>query len=262
MIRIIICCILFLSFYTSCNNATTQTDVVTTLDSIPDIKKEHISLDFITGAFSPEADSSFVSIDIKHADREGMFIKKEAYDSFIKMWKAAKKDGINLVIRSAARNFEYQKGIWERKWTGQTILSDGSNANTAFSDPKVRALKILEYSSMPGSSRHHWGTDIDLNNFNNSWFESGEGLRVFEWLSKNASDYGFCRPYTKKDSLRPNGYNEEKWHWSYFPLSNNYTAFAEANLKDSMVSGFKGSEVCSEIDIVNNYVLGISQDCK
>jgi len=236
--------------------------VSVTLDSIPKTKKEHVDLDFIIGAFNPETDSSFVPVDLKYADREGMYIKKEAYTSFINMWKAAQKEGINLVIRSAARNFEYQKGIWERKWTGQTVLSDGTNANTTYQDPKNRALKILQYSSMPGSSRHHWGTDIDLNNFNNSWFESGEGLKLFDWLTNNASEFGFCRPYTKKDSLRPNGYNEEKWHWSYFPLSKSYTAFAKANLRDSMILGFQGSEVCKEINIVNNYVLGISQDCK
>ncbi|NJK84501.1 MAG: M15 family metallopeptidase [Saprospiraceae bacterium] len=44
-------------------------------------------------------------------------------------------------------------------------------------NPQERALKILKYSSMPGTSRHHWGTDIDLNSFSNSYFEQGEGKK-------------------------------------------------------------------------------------
>jgi len=115
---------------------------------------------------------------------------------------------------------------------------------------------------MPSTSRHHWGTDIDLNNFNNSYFESGEGLKVFEWLEQHAHEYGFCRPYTAKDSLRPNGYNEEKWHWSYTPLSDKFTDIAAQHLKDNMIQGFLGSQVADELDVVENYVLGINHGCR
>jgi len=115
---------------------------------------------------------------------------------------------------------------------------------------------------MPGTSRHHWGTDIDLNNFNNAWFEKGDGLELFIWLEKNAHAYGFCRPYTKKDMERPDGYNEEKWHWSYMPLSQKLTDLAEAYLEDEMLKGFMGSEVAPELDIVKKYVLGINHGCR
>lgn len=225
-------------------------------------KKSKITVDFITGHFNPATDSTFTHISEKYADRHGMYMKKEAYDSFINMWKAAKADGINLIIRSAARNFDYQKGIWERKWTGNTILSNGENASKVYSKPEDRALKILEYSSMPGTSRHHWGTDIDFNNFNNEWFEKGEGLKLFKWLEKYASDYGFCRPYTEKGDERPDGYNEEKWHWSYMPLSQAYTEFAKNELNNLNIKGFKGSEVANSIDVVNKYILGINHSCK
>ena len=220
-----------------------------------------LSLDFIMGKFNPNEDSSFIKIPIAYADQEGRLMKKEAFESFQKMHAAAKKEGINLVIRSAVRNFDYQKGIWERKWTGATKLSNGEDAQTAYSASDQRAKKILEYSSMPGTSRHHWGTDIDLNSFENSWFESGEGLKVFEWLDANAADFGFCRPYTRKDESRPFGYNEEKWHWSYTPLSDIYTQFAEEHLNAHMISGFKGSEVSDTLDVVNKYVLGINHNC-
>jgi hypothetical protein len=115
---------------------------------------------------------------------------------------------------------------------------------------------------MPGTSRHHWGTDIDFNSFNNQWFEKGKGLELFSWLEKNASSYGFCRPYTAKGKERPHGYNEEKWHWTYMPLSKIYTSYAEQYLKDNMISGFQGSKVAEQLNVVNHYVLGINKNCK
>jgi len=198
-------------------------------------KLDNVSLDFIMGKFDPSKDTTFVKIPTQFADREGMYMKKEAFSAF---------------------------KIWEKKWTGKTILSNGEDASKTYLDPATRALKILEYSSMPGTSRHHWGTDIDFNNFNNSWFESGEGLKLFNWLSANASDFGFCRPYTEKGENRPDGYNEEKWHWSYTPLSDIYTEFAKTNLSSSMINNFQGSAVSDKIDVVNKYVLGINHSCK
>ena len=220
-----------------------------------------VDINKIIGLLPPSQDSSFTSIAKKHADREGLYMHAEAYSAFKKMYNAAKQDGINLEIKSAARNFDYQKNIWEKKWTGKTILSSGEDASKAFPDSKNRALKILEYSSMPGTSRHHWGTDIDLNNFNNEWFESGEGLKIYNWLEKHAHEYGYCRPYTEKGEGRPNGYNEEKWHWSYTPISNLYTKYAAQNLTNEQISGFMGSEVANEINVVQNYILGINQNC-
>ena len=253
-------------FFFSCADQKKEKPVAPVIQAVEEPDRpidfpESLTLDFIMGKFDPAQDSSFTPILTKHADRSGMLMKKEAYESFQKMYEDALQDGVQLVIRSAARNFDYQKGIWERKWTGETILSNGNNAMTTYADPGVRAQKILEYSSMPGTSRHHWGTDIDFNSFDNKWFESGEGLKLYNWLENNAEKYGFCRPYTAKDSLRPNGYNEEKWHWSYTPLSDIYTAFASEKMKANYVKGFAGSEVAEQLDVVNHYILGINHQC-
>ncbi len=215
----------------------------------------------VMGLFDPAEDPRFVLINPSHADKKGLYLHQDTYGAFLKMYGAARSAGIELQIRSATRNFDYQKGIWERKWTGETILSNGEDASKVYPNSYDRAKKILEYSSMPGTSRHHWGTDIDLNNFNNSWFESGEGLVLFNWLEANAHKYGFCRPYTLKDASRPDGYNEEKWHWSYTPLANKLTAYAEAHLEDKMITGFMGSEVADSLDVVQKYVLGINRGC-
>jgi LAS superfamily LD-carboxypeptidase LdcB len=225
-------------------------------------KMKNLDIDYCMGRFEPKSHEDFIAIPIKYADREGMFMRVDAYSAFEKMYEEAKKGGVNLQIRSAARNFDYQKGIWERKWTGATKLSDGTNVSTDIDAPIDKALKILEYSSMPGTSRHHWGTDIDLNAFNNEYFEKGEGKKTYDWLNSNASTYGFCQPYTQKGPNRPNGYNEEKWHWSFQPISQGITNYAEDHMRNEMISGFLGAETAADIDVVLKYVLGVNRGCR
>lgn len=222
---------------------------------------EDLTLDYCMGKFDPAKDDRFVKIATKYADREGMYLRAEAFGAFVKMYDAAMKDGVKLVIRSATRNFTYQRGIWERKWTGKTPLSDGINAAKDIAQDKARAEKIMNYSAMPGASRHHWGTDIDLNSFNNDYFASGTGLKVYQWLSQHAHEYGYCQPYTPKENGR-SGYNEEKWHWSYTPLSKPLTAFVAMHLHDHHFSDFAGYGTAEEINVVKNYVLGIDATCK
>ena len=85
-------------------------------------------VEYIMGQFDPSKHEDFTVIPQKYADRDSMFLRKDAMDAFIKMYEAALLDGVKLVIRSATRNFNSQKSIWERKWNGSTILSDGINA--------------------------------------------------------------------------------------------------------------------------------------
>lgn len=217
---------------------------------------------YLMGKFDPASKTGFVRIPRKYADRSGLYLREEALEKFIKMRTAAKKAGVHLVIRSATRNFDYQKGIWERKWLGKTKLSNGINVARDIVDPMDKSLHILEYSSMPGTSRHHWGTDIDLNSFNNKWFQSGKGLKLFQWMNANAAKYGFHRPYTAKGAQRPNGYNEEKWHWSYTPLAKKMTQDAERVLDDSQITGFLGSETAEAIGVVQHYILGVHPSCR
>lgn len=226
-----------------------------------DEPKLEFSLEYLVGKFEPAEHPDFILVDKKYADAEGYYLRKETYESFKKMWEAAKADSITLTIVSATRNFYRQKAIWEAKWTGARKIENGTNAAQKYPDPKTRALKILEYSSMPGTSRHHWGTDVDLNDLDNFTFEQGQGKKVYDWLQKHAHEYGFCQPYTEKGQNRPHGYNEEKWHWSYTPVSKQLTEMAARRLQDQMIGGFQGAETALSIGIVKKYVLGINQSC-
>lgn len=224
------------------------------------IVQDTFTIAYLTGQFDPATHPEFTTIETKYADRAGQYMRRDAYEAFKKMHAAAAADGVTLRIISAARNFNRQKEIWEAKWNGSRLV-DGKNLSETMPDPAQRALKILEYSSMPGSSRHHWGTDFDLNALTDGYFRQGEGLKIFEWLTAHAQEYGFCRPYSAKGPERPNGYFEEKWHWSYQPVSGKLTEMARTQLKDSMIRGFSGAEVSGRIGIVQNYVLGVSKDC-
>lgn len=247
-------CLFALLVFPACGNADTAAPPVSPAavkkasDTIPSYAL--VSKDYLLGKFDPSKHPDFVAVGRPYTDKPGMMLRKEAFEAFQKMWESAKKDGISLKIISSTRTFNQQKSIWEGKWERFALQTP---------TPKNRALKILEYSSMPGSSRHHWGTDLDLNDLNNPSFEQrGKYQKVYEWLSAHAHEYGFGQPYS---AGRPNGYHEEKWHWSYTPLSKAFLAQYKANIRDADIQGFQGADLAPEIGAIKHYVLGINPDC-
>ena len=216
------------------------------LDSI---NETAITKNFVLGKFDYRNHELFTKANAVHASKN-LYLNKKVYSTFIRMFNQAKTDGITLKIISGTRNFAEQKAIWERKWKKYKNL-----------EPIERAKKILEYSSMPSTSRHHWGTDIDLNSFANSYFEKGQGAKAYKWLLKNANSYGFYQVYTDKTTGR-SGYNLERWHWSYLPLASKYLSYYNTHVDYSDILGFKGSELAKELHIIPNYVNGISEKSK
>jgi zinc D-Ala-D-Ala carboxypeptidase len=213
------------------------------------------SNDELLGRFEPSTHSDFMSIKAPYTKKDGMRMRSEAGYAFIAMWKHAKKDGITLDIISSTRNFEHQSGIWNRKWKALGAKKGMSAAE--------KAVHIMRFSAMPGCSRHHWGTDIDLNSLENGHFEAGGvGAATYQWLVKHASDYGFCQVYSARSTGRATGYEEEKWHWSYLPIAQPMlTAFLE-QISYADIIGFEGSEKAKEIAVIKNYVSGISEACQ
>ena len=180
------------------NKNTDQLTIVEPGREVITTPADYIDLDYVKGKFDPSQHPAFIRIEKKYSPKDDIYLNRDAYAAFERMHAAAQADQINLVIRSAARNFDYQRGIWERKWTGETKLSGNIDASTQYPSAIDRAKAILLYSSMPGTSRHHWGTDIDLNDFENSYFEHGQGLKEYTWLEENAARFGFCQTYTTK----------------------------------------------------------------
>ena len=240
---------LLIVIFSSCNKKNnTKVENVTVVnnqvDTLKVLSKNHIESYKLLGKFNYRNDTMFTKVPSKYTFKN-IHIQKVVLDSFINMANAAEKDGVSFKIISGARNFDEQKRIWERKWRQNKITDSIENA-----------LQILKYSSMPSTSRHHWGTDIDLNNLTNSYFDKGKGLEEYNWLVTNAYKFGFFQPYTSKDCGRT-GYNEEKWHWSFKPLSSHYLKVYNDSISHKAITGFIGSTVAKDIDVIKKYVNGI-----
>ena len=182
--------------------------------------------------------------------------------AFKAMQTEAKKDGIDLKVVSSFRSYAAQKGIWNRKY--KRFISEGLTGPEAIK-------KIIEYSTLPGTSRHHWGTDIDLIEGSEivegdvlleEHFHQGAYQKLHRWLQKNATRFGFDIVYTN-DSLRK-GFLYEPWHYSYTPLSKEFLkTYQEKELIYSIKqdSTLLGKEFISPKFLENYYrenVLGIN----
>jgi len=221
------------------------TVLVTVLSSFK-TQNTTISKDFVLGKFNYKVHPDFIKVHSIHSAKT-LYLQTRVYDSFIKMYNAALENGIDLKILSGTRNFNEQKAIWERKWKSNSNLKPLDNAKT-----------ILRYSSMPSSSRHHWGTDIDLIRLNNSYFETNRGKKEFDWLTKHANSFGFYHVYTPKTDGRQ-GYNLEKWHWSFLPLASKYLNFYNKTINYNDFKEFDGAYLAKELQIIEHYVNGISE---
>jgi LAS superfamily LD-carboxypeptidase LdcB len=239
----------------SCNlggekiSQTEFTEIVTDTVKKVETTNPPITKAFILGKFDYKSDTTFVKVNPPYASKE-LYLNEKVATAFIALYTKAKADGVELKIISGTRNFKEQKIIWERKWEKYKSL-----------EPMERALKILEFSAMPGSSRHHWGTDIDINSLNNSYFHSGKGRKAYQWLKTHANTFGFYQVYTTKDHSRT-GYNTEEWHWSYLPLASKYLDFYNALVSEKDIKGFSGYEQAQKVMIIKNYVNGISNRAK
>jgi D-alanyl-D-alanine carboxypeptidase len=212
---------------------------------------EDISKEELLGQINPDSHSSFSLVPQKYASKSGIYLRTEVLLSFKDLHDAAIDEGLEIKILSGTRSFSYQQSIWERKWEKPRYMGW---------DALDKALDILTYSSMPGTSRHHWGTDIDLNAFENEYFESGEGLEVYEFLNRCASTFGFQQVYTSKETTQSprSGYEEEKWHWSYMPSSIPILNAYNELISTEDIQGFQGASQAESVKIIQNYVNGIS----
>ena len=152
----------------------------------------------LKGDVDPSQHPGFASVPDDLTYKQHIYLRTEALEALEAMAAAARADGINLQVLSAMRTWSHQRRIWNGKWNSARFMGFTGGARS----------EILRYSSMPGSSRHHWGTDVDLNAWKNEHFENGAGAAVYAWLLANAYDYGFVQVYGDMRNGRT-GYQEE-----------------------------------------------------
>jgi len=208
-----------------------------------------------------------IGMDDSRIVSDTILLEKETYSAFIKMKDAAEKDGIIIKLVSGFRDFYRQQMIWNNKYKKFT--------NEFSLDGPTAIKEIIRFSTIPGTSRHHWGTEIDIidKNFENEkdlliskkYEEGGIFNSLKKWMDKNSKRFGFYIVYDD-DSNRP-GFEYEPWHYTYKPVSDLYQReFLKLNLK-SIISKTKveGKEFINDEFIkkyIDENIMGISSHLK
>jgi LAS superfamily LD-carboxypeptidase LdcB len=166
---------------------------------------------------------------IVQCDELGAALHRGVVAPYLALRDAAAADGIVLHIVSAFRDFGAQLRIWNMKYRGDRPIYDESGRvrDHASLDEGQLVAAILRWSALPGASRHHWGTDIDVidraampENYRYQLLpEEYEPAGIFGklnlWLTENMGRYDFFRPYADFRG----GVHPEPWHLSYAPIS-------------------------------------------
>jgi LAS superfamily LD-carboxypeptidase LdcB len=153
----------------------------------------------------------------------------QAVAPYLNLRRAAQADGIDLRPVSSFRDFARQLTIWNGKFSGERPMYDASGAklNAAALTPGERVEAILLWSALPGASRHHWGTDVDLidghadaagckDKLTREAFAPGGPFAPLDrWLTNHAARFGFFRPFQGVRS----GVQPEPWHVSFAPIA-------------------------------------------
>lgn len=186
---------------------------------------------------------------------ETIQLQKEVLEAFDKMQDEALKEGISIQIVSAYRSFDRQKSIWNKKF--ESYISNGLTQQQAIN-------KIIEYSTIPGTSRHHWGTDIDIIDgaiaapkellLQENYEKNGAFLKLKKWMDLNAEKFGFYLVYDN-NPLRK-GFKYEPWHYSYREVSRiMLTKFKEINLEKLLqINDIKGNHLITN-EFIKSYNL-------
>jgi LAS superfamily LD-carboxypeptidase LdcB len=162
-------------------------------------------------------------------DDLGAAMHPEVVEPFLAMKADAARAGIEIAIVSGFRDFFAQERIWNMKWRGERPLYDpeGRARDHAALAPAELIEAILCWSALPGASRHHWGTELDV--VDRAAMPDGYRVQLVPseaapgglfhplhcWLNENMSRYGFFRPYrTFRGGVFP-----EAWHLSFSPLA-------------------------------------------
>ncbi len=156
----------------------------------------------------------------------------EVASAFAALQSEASVAGFDLRITSSYRSYDRQLAIFNGKASGQRPIHDdqGQLIDIAVLSPREKLESILRYSALPGASRHHWGTDLDVYDaaavpadyrvqLTPQEVAPGGVFDAFHcWLDERIAarqSHGFFRPYGEDRG----GVAPERWHLSYAPIA-------------------------------------------
>ncbi len=153
------------------------------------------------------------------------YFHKEVYSDFLELKEAAANEGIELYVTSSFRSYEDQLNIWNKKARGEKTIFDSDGIPLDFESLTEEQLieSIMRWSAIPGASRHHWGTDLDIVD-KATWpdgyhvkltpeefSENGPFYKLKKWFDAFESESKFFRPYAEDHG----GVAPEMWHISH-----------------------------------------------
>jgi LAS superfamily LD-carboxypeptidase LdcB len=198
-------------------------------------------------------------------------LHRQVVRPFQQLRAAAAVAGIDLVPVSSFRDFDRQLAIWNAKHRGERpmLAADGTPLDVRTLDDAARVAAILVWSALPGASRHHWGTDMDVIDANavprgykpqlvvEEFAPGGVFATLDRWLAAHAAQFGFYRPYTTWRG----GFQPEPWHLSYAPVAQTaLAALSEEVLRAALIQAhIEGRAVVEQLlpAIMERYVRNV-----
>ncbi len=176
--------------------------------------------------------------DDSHIGANGQ-LTTETHQAWRHLQDAARQAGFNLCIASGYRSFQRQQAIWNAKMKGERPIFDRQSQAVTVCEltPEEAIYTLLHWSALPGTSRHHWGTDLDV--YDPDLLPKGEQLKLQPWeyktggyfyslscwLSENIGHFNFVYPYNQDT----HAVACEPWHISYLPQANDCASLLEKN---------------------------------
>lgn len=171
-------------------------------------------------------------------------VHKQLVEPINQLKADASSAGFDLRLASGFRDFERQRMIWNEKLQGKRPVYDSNECLLDLDDLSLieQIYAVMRWSALPGASRHHWGSDVDI--YDAASLPDGYTLELsvkettqggimadfYRWLDEYlVKQQEWYRPY----AVDSGGVSPEPWHLSYRPLAQEYTA---AMTCDSLLS--------------------------
>lgn len=192
--------------------------------------------------------------------------KSALHSDVLEPWRqlvdAAKGEGFELTLASSYRSFDRQRLIWNAKLSGERPVfdDDGCQLDLSCMSSLERVQRLMRWSALPGASRHHWGTDMDvydkaavpetyqLQLVADEYTGTGPFAPMIEWLHhflKSDAAPVFFFPY----ELDHGGIAIEPWHLSYKPVAERFQLLWSLSALSSLV---ERSDIAEKETVLDN----------
>lgn len=150
-------------------------------------KKHNIGADYVPTGLKKLVQNSDYNI-----SRNDLSLRPDVEAALVVMARAAKQDGITLLVSSSYRSYEYQKNLFQR-WVSIDGIEEAERE-----------------SAREGTSQHQLGSAIDFGTIDASFINTNQG----KWLNEHAEEYGWSLSFPKgyEDVT---GFKYECWHFRY-----------------------------------------------